>query len=333
MKRWLLGVGVFLALVGCRNETPTTNTPVSAPASNGATGQKTIAGVGFQDDQFFRLVEKGMTSQAKKEGFEFSPNSSAGAVEKEMTLIDAIISKKVAALCVAPLSQKASIPALKRAHDAGIPIITFDSVVDADFPASSIRSDQVALGRPTGELAKKYIQEKLGGKAKIAIISYMSLAPEPASQRTGGFEEALKGMPGVQVVARQDAWLAPKAVTVVENILTAHPDLDLIWAANEGGTVGAVTAVKNAGKAGKIAVFGTDISEQMAGFLLATDGILQGVTGQKPFDIGVMAVETAVKVTKGQKVEKKIALTGVTYSRDKPDEIKKYIDYIKSVSQ
>lgn len=331
MRRISIVFGVLLLglLAGCHNETPASKAPQGAEADK----KTKVAGIGFQDDQFFRLVEMGMKSQAEKAGVDFSPNSSMGAIDKEASLIDALISKHVSAICVAPVSQTASINALKRAHDAGIPIITFDSVINADFPVSSIRSDQKALGRPTGEIALKYIKEKLGGKAKIAIISYMSLAPEPASQRSGGFEEALKSLPGVQVVARQDAWLAPQAVTVVESILTAHPDLDMIWAANEGGTVGAVNAVKNAGKAGKVAVFGTDVSEQIAGFLLSQDNILQAVTGQKPFDIGTMAVETALKVLQKSPVEKKVALPGVTYSRDKPDEINKYLTYIRGVAK
>jgi ABC-type sugar transport system substrate-binding protein len=331
---------VFTAggLAGCSNPGP--GTPASGTAAPGATGatapktagKPTIAGIGFQDDQFFKLVELGMKDAAAKQGVEFSPASSAGSLEKEISLVDTFTTRHVDAICVAPMSQKASIPTLKRAHDAGVKIITFDSTIDADFPVSSIRSDQVALGRLTGDEARKYIEQKLHGKAKIAILSYVALAPEPANQRTQGLEEALKPLPGVQVVARQDAWLAPEATSVVENILTAHPDIDLIWAANEGGTVGAVTAVKSAGKAGKVVVFGTDMSDQIGGFLLAEDGILQAVTGQKPFDIGTRAVEAAVHAAKGEPVEKRVALPGALFARRQPDAVKKYQEYLRGLS-
>jgi ABC-type sugar transport system substrate-binding protein len=239
----------------------------------------------------------------------------------------------VDAIAIAPLNPKASIPALQRAHDAGIKVVTFDSYIDADFPASNIRSDQTSLGRLTGQEAYRYIQERLGGRAKVAIITYMSLLPEPASQRTQGFENEIKKLPGVEIVARQDAWLAEKAMSVVESILTAHPEVNIVWAANEGGTVGAVTAVKNAGKAGQIVVFGTDISEQMADFLLADDNILQAVTGQKPFDIGMQAVETAVRAVKGEKVEKLVALPGVLFTRQKPEEVRKYKGYLRGLGK
>ena len=107
-----------------------------------------------------------------------------------------------------------------------------------------------------------------------------------STQRVSGFKQELTQLPGVQIVAEQDAWLAEQAVKKAGDILTAHPEVNVIWAANEGGTVGAVMAVKNSGRAGKVLVFGTDTGEQLAEFLLNDDDILQAVTGQRPFEIG-----------------------------------------------
>ena len=336
---WILWIGLgLLGLSGCRTGDSDNNAPANTPkpaekSATGAPGRFKIAGIGFQDDQFFKLIEFGMKAAAEKEGVELSLGNSGGNLDKEISLIETYTANQINAICVAPLSAKASVPALKRAQEGSIQIVTFDSSVEEDFPASNIKSDQTALGRSTGEVARQYIQDKLGGKAKVAIIGYVSLAPEPARKRMDGFKNEVKKLPGVEIVAEQDAWLAPAAVTVVEGILTAHPDVNVIWAANEGGTVGAVTAVKNAGKAGRIVVFGTDISEQMADFLLSDDNILQAVTGQKPFEIGEMALQTAVKVLKGEKVEKRVELPGALFTRQKSDEVKKHRDYLHQVSQ
>lgn len=329
----LIATGLVL-LGGCSNEPPKAPAPPSGGAgtSSTPTGTYRIAGVGFQNDQFFKLIEIGMKDAAAKNGVDLSLGNSAGSLDKEISLIDTYIAEKKQALVIAPFNQKASIPALQRAHESGIKVITYDSYVEADFPVSVIRSDQVSLGKQTGEEAVKYIQEKMGGRANVAVITYISLLPEPASQRTSGFEEEIKKLPGVKIVAKQDAWLAEKAVSVVEAILTAHPEVDLIWAANEGGTVGAVTAVRNAGKAGKIVVFGTDISEQMCDFLLAEDNILQAVTGQKPLEIGAQAMETAVRALKGETVEKLVALPGILFTRRQPEEVKKQKEYLRGVS-
>lgn len=327
-------------LVGCSMDKPGSSAPPSsgmAPTSggapSGAKGQYKIAGIGFQNDQFFKIAELGMKDAAQKNGVDLSLGNSAGALDKEISLLDTYMAQKMDAIVIAAYNSKSSIAGLKKAHDAGIKIVTYDSPIDDTFPVSNIKSDQIALGKGTGEEAAKYIQEKMGGKAKVAIISYIALLPEPAGQRNKGFEDEIKKLPGVEIVARQDAWMAEKAVGVVEGILTAHPEVNLIWAANEGGTVGAVTAVRNAGKAGQIVVFGTDISEQIAGFLLAEDNILQAVTGQKPFEIGSQALETAVKALKGETVQQAVLLPGMVFARSKPDEVKKYQDYLKGLAQ
>ena len=93
--------------------------------------------------------------------------------------------------------------------------------------------------------------------------------------------------------------------------------------------MGAVLAVKNAGKAGKIAVFGTDVSEQLLTFLQADDDILQAITAQRPVEVGRMAVEAALKALKKEPVEKKTYLKGICLSRTDPEGIKTYAQSLK----
>ena len=107
----------------------------------------------------------------------------------------------------------------------------------------------------------------------------------------------------------------------------------MIWAANEGGTVGAVAAVRNADKAGKVVVFGTDISEEIANALLSKDNILQAVTGQKPVEMGAKAIDAAVRAMKGEKLPRVEVLPGVLFTREKPDEIKIFRDSLQKLSQ
>lgn len=205
--------------------------------------------------------------------------------------------------------------------------------LESDLAAASIESDQFDIGASTGKAARVYIESKLGGKAKVAIIAFQSQLPEQSSMRTNGFKSEITKLPGVKIVSEQDAWLAEQAVKKVGDVLTANPDVNIVYSANEGGTVGAVMAVKNAGKAGKVAVFGTDTSEQLADFLLDDSNILQAITGQRPFEIGSMAIEAAVKVLKGEKVEKKVSLPGFLLTREKPDEIKQFKNRLKELSK
>ena len=90
-------------------------------------------------------------------------------------------------------------------------------------------------------------------------------------------------------------------------------------------------AVKNAGKAGEIAVFGTDVSEQLISFLLSDDNILQAVTAQRPFEVGYMALESALKVLNGEKVEKMVTMPGILLSREDPDAVRTYEKRLKEL--
>jgi len=273
-----------------------------------------IAGIVFQEDQFFRLVLFGMREAARQENVELLEANSSGKPDKEIQLVNTYIAQKVDAIVISPLSARASISALERAHAGGITVVTYNTTIDDTLPAA-------------------YIEKRLGGIAHIAILAFRSQAPEQSKQRTDGFTKEVTTLPGVRIVAEQDAWLAEQAVKKAGDILTANPEVNIIWAANEGGTVGAVMAVKNAGKIGKVAVFGTDTGEQLADFLLTDDGILQAVTGQRPFDIGSLAVHTALAAVHGGKVNKRVSLPGLLLSRESPDSVRAFRQQLHAMTR
>jgi sugar transport system substrate-binding protein len=302
----------------------------AGPAGDAA--RPRIAGIIFQEDQFFRMVRHGMQQTAAGAGVEFISDTSSNLVDREASLIETYIGKQVDAIIISPVSMKSSIPALKRAADKGIAIITYNTTVDNDIPVAFVESSQSDLGGTTGKAVRAYIEQELAGTAKVAMIECIGGAPEQCSERSAGFMKELQDMPGVEIVARQDAFLAPKAADVVASILTANPDLDIIWAANEGGTVGAVTAVRNSRLQGKVRVFGTDISKQLGQFLLSDDDILQAVTGQQPILMGEKAMAAAIKALEGEPVEKYEVMPGVLYSRENPEEVKAFIAEVEKLT-
>jgi len=81
-----------------------------------------------------------------------------------------------------------------------------------------------------------------------------------------------------------------------------------------------------------VVVFGTDMSEQIADFLLADDGILQAVTGQKPFDIGAMAVDTALRAVKERRSPSRWRCPARSSRVPKRDEVLKHREYLRSLT-
>lgn len=288
----------------------------------------TIAGIVFQQDQYFRGVQIGMDTASKAASAELLGGNSDGKLEKETQLIDTYLARGVGAIVVAPLSKDGSVAALQKARDAGVHVVTYGTTVNGELAEASVLSSDADLGKSTG-LAAQDLLTKLasGGKVKIATLAFKSQLPEQSDARVNGFLDQVKDQ--VEVVAQQDAWLAEKAIAVASDLLTANPEIQVIYAANEGGTIGAVQAVKKAGLEGKVFVFGIDGSEQLANMLLDQDNVLQAVTAQQPLEVGRLAVEAAVALIDGKPVEKNVIVPVLALSRADTAGVEKFLADLK----
>ncbi len=295
-----------------------------------AAQDRAIAGIVFQQDQYMKTVQMGMAATAKATGVELLDANSDNKLEKETQLIDTYIARGVQAIALTPLSADGSIPAIQKAVDAGITVITFGTTVNSDLPSASITSSNIDLGNNTGMEANAFLKTFAPDrKVKIATVAFKSLLPEQSNDRVNGFLEKVADQ--VEVVSEQDAWLTEKAIAVVSDILTANPEIELIYAANEGGTIGAVQAVKKAGLEGKVFVFGIDGTEQLANMLLDPDNVLQAVTAQQPFEVGRLAIEAANAVLDGKTVEKNQSVPVLSLSRNNPDGVNTFLEQLKTL--
>ena len=262
-----------------------------------AKGKPKVAGVVFQEDQFMKLLQLGYKDTAVKAGFDFYPGNTNGDAAKEAEFLNTYVTQKYKGVAISPISEGASMKVIADAAAKGLAVgISNFTLTTAPYITGAFTSDNYDLGKTCGTAAAAFITEKLGGKANVAILQFKSLLPEQSSARVNGFLDQLKALPGVKVIADQDAWLQDKAITVGGDIITAKgKTLNLIFSANEGGTIGATMAVKNAGKAGKIFVFGFDGSEQMVQLLKDPADVLQAAIAQDPYGIGVKTMESLVK--------------------------------------
>lgn len=324
-----------VSLMACGTPTapvaPAATTAAAPAATTAASAPKAdlvVAGVVFQEDQFMKSLTQGYVDAAKAAGVKCLTGNTSNDQAKEVELINTYMTQKVSGLAIAPLDPKTSEPALKKANDAGMQIaVTNMDLSSAPYIVGGYTSDNANIGAGTGAAAAKFITAKLGGKANIAILQFKSQVPAQSKARVDGFMSEVSKLPGVKVVADQDAWLQDKAIGVVGDILTAHPEVNVIYAANDGGTIGATMAVKNAGKAGKVFVFGIDVGQQQIDMVKSPDNILQAVNGQDPYQMGYKAMETLIKSLKGEDVSatkgKTTIVPGVLLSRDDPASIAK----------
>jgi len=167
-------------------------------------------------------------------------------------------------------------------------------------------------------------------------VQFKSLLPEQSGARTQGFLDALEGV-NIEIATDQDAWLQDRAITVASDILSANPDINIIFSANEGGTIGSTMAVENTGNAGKVFVFGFDGSEQMVQLLKDPANILQASISQDPYGIGVKTMETVIKAAKGEDISdtagKSFIVPGILLSRQNPAGLDAYIQDLQEKMQ
>lgn len=317
-RRRVAAVGVLAALTAMSVAACSNSAGDSASGST-AKGPK-IGLVMLQGDTYYQGIQSGMEKAVKADGGSVTTGLSNNDPATEAQVVQNMIQGKVDAIVMQPAGGDASIATMKSVTAAGIPLICYGNCLDEETdPAivkGVIQSDNTALGTATGQVAAKYITEKLGGKAKIAILN-CDIA-SACKLRKAGFKKALAdGGVTASYVTDQEAYLADKSTTVATDIMTAHKDIDLFWASNDGGTTGATVAVKQAGK--KIPVFGTDISTQLAQMLLDSDDILQATTGQDPVKTAQGAYEMAKKaIAKEKNNPFQVELPGILYDRADP---------------
>lgn len=280
------------------------------------------------EHEWFRTIELGIKAAAEKQGAKVLVGNARGQVDTEAQLVDDFVGRGVDAIIISALNPNSSVPALKRAVDEGVKLVDYNTTINSPIMTTFVGVDNMELGAQMGRYVADYVKNKMGGTAKIALIEIQKY--EAGRQRRDGFVKEISQVPGITIVAEQEGELPDPAANVVETILEGHPETQLIWAANEGGLVGAITGAKS--RQGKVKIFGTDMSLQVANALLDSNSGLSAVSTQDPYTIGYKSGELAIAKVKGEQTPAKVLIPLQMYSADKPDEIKAYITKYQSLA-
>ena len=197
--------------------------------------------------------------------------------------IEANIGRHPDGLAIACLDRATNVQLMNEAVEAGINVVNFNSFCDDAFPFIGPKSS-VQDGYDLGER----LAEVLGGKGKVAILAG-SLTASDHVERITGFKDALSKYPDMEIVFEQpDDDVLEKAVELTESLLSAHPDLNGIFASNASNPIGAARAVQNAGLAGKVHIVGMDDLPEAVEFVCS--GVIDALKAQRQWDMGYWAV-------------------------------------------
>jgi D-allose transport system substrate-binding protein len=258
---------------------------------------------------FWGAMEQGVQAGAEEAGVEYYLQAveSDQAAEPQLNVCMTMLERQPDVMITAAINSTNLLPCLKQATDAGIPVVDLDANLDHDIAAEAgvdiaftIGSDNVAAGAQGAE----YLVEQLGADASGPVLVIEGLSGNITGQRRAqGFADKLAELgPGLEIVASLPGdWDRAKAANITNDILTRHPDLVAIFAANDTMALGAVETAFAAGKGEDIVMIGVDGNVDAVESIKA--GRLDASVAQLPYLVGKQAVETVGSVLDGKEVE------------------------------
>jgi rhamnose transport system substrate-binding protein len=305
MLQWrALAFCCFLTLFlgGCRR--PATTASSSPPPEAGSREPGARLRVAMMPKligiDYFNACQRGAVEAAKELGDVelIYDGPTEDRVDEQSRMIDAWIVRGVDAIAVAANDPVAISPALKRARDAGVTVITYDA--DADAKASG-RPFFVNQASPDA-IAQALIDEmaaQTGGEGEYAIITSSLTAPNQNDWMKRMETYRAKTHPGMKIVdvkpSQEDQQLAFQRTS---DLLRARPGLKGVWGISSVAFPGAADAVQRAGRAGQVAVVGLSTPSSMAPFV--EKGVVRTVILWNPVDLGYLTIYTARSVARGE---------------------------------
>ncbi|OTQ88201.1 D-ribose transporter subunit RbsB [Bacillus subtilis subsp. subtilis] len=289
----VISLSLFL-LTACSLEPP----QWAKPSNSGNKKEFTIGlSVSTLNNPFFVSLKKGIEKEAEKRGMKVIIVDAQNDSSKQTSDVEDLIQQGVDALLINPTDSSAISTAVESANAVGVPVVTIDRSAEQGKVETLVASDNVK----GGEMAATFIADKLGKGAKVAELEGVPGA-SATRERGSGFHNIADQK--IQVVTKQSAdFDRTKGLTVMENLLQGHPDIQAVFAHNDEMALGALEAINSSGK--DILVIGFDGNKDALASI--KNGKLSATVAQQPELIGKLATEVADDILHGKKVQKTIS--------------------------
>jgi ribose transport system substrate-binding protein len=331
----LAALAVILILSACATPTPETVVVTSAPVVQ--TVIQTVPAEGSQEiavivktgnSSFWQNVQTGamdaqdeLKAQTPKLSVTFLGAQSESNINEEINIVESAIDRGVKAIVLAPSDVTALQPAVKKAHDAGIPVVIIDSKLEGDDSTyvSFLATDNYAAGEACAKALIDGVKAMTGSdEGNIAVMSYVKGVGSEIG-RVGGFTDYIEKNSHLTIVTTQYSNAdMPTALNQTTDVLTANPDLVGIFGANEPTAIGMGRAIQNMQLSGKIVAIGFDGNSVLQD--MVRDGTLLAIAVQSSYNMGYLGVKTAYDVAfNNMEVEKYVDTGFIIVTQDNID--------------
>src|SRR3954465_11604907 len=228
--------------------------------------------------------------------------------EQQVQVVEGFLAQNVNGIVLAPFDKDALVRPVEEAQRANIPTVVVDSALNSDVPISLVASNNYH----GGELAAQEMGRLLNGKGKVLVLRYQEGVSSTEAREKGFLEKLRSDFPKLEVVSSNQFAGATRdtAKTATENLLNKYGnEVQGLFTPNESSTAGALLALDDSGRAGKIRFIGFDTSDIFVQAMRQKK--LDGIVVQNPFRMGELGVKTVVDHLLGKQIEKRVD-TGVT---------------------
>jgi ribose transport system substrate-binding protein len=293
----VLGVMMLVGglLAGCAGQ----------PDTGGEDSDEKVVGVSlfYRRDEYYKDLDAAFQKEAEAAGLKVLIQDADSDPAKQTQQIEDFVQKKVDAIALAATDPAGMVPAIDAAVDAGIPVVTYDGDANTDKTSTFVGFDYYDDGVMVGEWAADYINENLDGKAKIAVIDF----PQSAivcGLRAQGFIDTVLEKTDSEIVAQQDGKATRSdSMSIMENILTANPDVQIVYGINFDTCAGAKAAIEAADRK-DIIVLGTAYGEEAFQALENDDPIMKAFASSSPQTQAKDTIASIVKLLNGEEIPK-----------------------------
>ncbi|MEM9657625.1 MAG: sugar ABC transporter substrate-binding protein [Planctomycetota bacterium] len=287
---------VSLALTGCGDAE--TATPKDSGNANGGKPRIALIMKSLANEFFVTMAEGAKRHHSEHaDQYDLVVNSTKDErdLSGQVALVEEMVASGVDAIVIAPADSKALIPALRRAQQAGVVVVNIDNRLDAEVLKQEgatipfVGPDNKDGAQRVGE----YLATRLGEGDAVAVLEGIRTSFN-GQQRRKGYEQAMKEA-GVPIVDSQAAdWEMSIANTIAASMLSEHPEITAIIASNDSMALGAVAAVKSAGRSGDVKIVGFDnISAVQAAI---REGKILATADQHGDQLAVYGIEEALEL-------------------------------------
>lgn len=320
----VLALVMLLSLAACAAKTQTEEpaqaegqeTPLTEPAGEEPekkdAAELTVAFMCHVENQWGTQVVQGATKAAEEKGVQLLVGNYNQDDAKMIELLDTYRAQGVDAILCGPSDQ--TIELLNAMVDEGIAVGLYNLYLEGINSTIAVAYDQYDLGAACAETALQVIEEKLDGQPHIGIIGVKQGSAISDSRDNGFFDGIKTKYPDAQIENQNWTMTSEEGLQMATDMLTANPELNIIFGGCEAGVIGAVNAVRNLGLQGKVFVFGVDATEQMCQMLLDDDEVLWALGGQDATQMAYFAMSHLIDRVLGNE-------TGYTLGEFTPMEV------------